>query len=109
LAGDDARTATPPDPRLPRRGLTGCRQLDPSHRRFLDLFARSGSPASLGPGLTTASGAKMSFGGMLPWSAVCAMTGESTAKNDCIRECEQGWQLINLGRKSERTVRTESY
>jgi hypothetical protein len=51
----------------------------------------------------------MSFGGMLPWSAVCAMTGESTAKNDCIRECEQGWQLINLGRKSERTVRTESY
>jgi hypothetical protein len=27
----DARTATPPDRRRPRRGLAGCRQLDPSH------------------------------------------------------------------------------
>jgi hypothetical protein len=31
VAGVDARRATPPDPRLPRRGLAGCRQLDPSH------------------------------------------------------------------------------
>ena len=31
VAGVDARRATPPDLRLPRRGLTGCRQLDPSH------------------------------------------------------------------------------
>ena len=26
-----ARRATPTDPRLPRRGHAGCRQLDPSH------------------------------------------------------------------------------
>src|SRR5208283_4447998 len=31
VAGVDARRATPPDPRLPRWGLAGCRQLDPSH------------------------------------------------------------------------------
>jgi hypothetical protein len=31
VAGVDGRRATPPDPRLPRRGLAGCRQLDPSH------------------------------------------------------------------------------
>jgi hypothetical protein len=31
VAGVDARRATPPDPRLPRRELAGCRQLDPSH------------------------------------------------------------------------------
>jgi hypothetical protein len=31
VAGVDARRATPPDPRLPRRGLAGCRPLDPSH------------------------------------------------------------------------------
>jgi hypothetical protein len=31
VAGVDARRATPPDLRLPRRGLAGCRQLDPSH------------------------------------------------------------------------------
>src|SRR5260370_710837 len=30
-AGVDARRATPPDPRLPRSWLAGCRQLDPSH------------------------------------------------------------------------------
>jgi hypothetical protein len=31
VAGVDARRATPPDPRIPRRGLACCRQLDPSH------------------------------------------------------------------------------
>jgi len=31
VAGVDARRATPPDPRLPRWGLAGWRQLDPSH------------------------------------------------------------------------------
>ncbi len=31
VAGVDARRATPPGPRLPRWGLAGCRQLDPSH------------------------------------------------------------------------------
>src|SRR5271157_2560120 len=31
VAGVDARRATPPDPRLARWGLAGCRQLDPSH------------------------------------------------------------------------------
>ncbi len=31
VAGVDARRAKPPDPRLPRWGLAGCRQLDPSH------------------------------------------------------------------------------
>jgi hypothetical protein len=31
VAGVDARRATRPDPRLPRRGLAGCCQLDPSH------------------------------------------------------------------------------
>jgi hypothetical protein len=35
------------------------------------------------------------------------MTGQSTAKSDCIRECEQGRQLINLGRNSERAERTQ--
>jgi hypothetical protein len=43
---------------------------------------------------------------MLPSSAACAMTGESTAKDDCIRECEKGRLLINLGRNSERAERT---
>jgi hypothetical protein len=31
VARVDTRRPTPPDPRLPRRGLAGCRQLDPSH------------------------------------------------------------------------------
>ena len=31
MAGVDARRATPPDPSLPRRGLAGCREPDPSH------------------------------------------------------------------------------
>jgi len=31
VTGVDARRATPPDPRLARWGLAGCRQLDPSH------------------------------------------------------------------------------
>ncbi len=31
VAGVDAQKATPPDPRLSRWGLAGCRQLDPSH------------------------------------------------------------------------------
>jgi hypothetical protein len=43
---------------------------------------------------------------MLPSSAACAMTGESTAKDECIRESEQGRQLINLARNSERAERT---
>jgi hypothetical protein len=37
-----------------------------------------GVPASLGPGLRTASGAKRSLGEKLSPSAVCPMTGEST-------------------------------
>jgi hypothetical protein len=44
---------------------------------------------------------------MLPSSAACAMTGESTAKDVCIRECEKGRLLINLGRNSERADRTQ--
>jgi hypothetical protein len=73
-------------------------------RPFQPLYSMplEGLPASLGPSLRTASGAKRSLGGMLPSSAVCAMTGESAAKDDCIRECTQGRQLINLGRNSER-------
>jgi hypothetical protein len=43
---------------------------------------------------------------MLPSSAVCAMSGESTAKDECIRESEQGRQLINLARNLERAERT---
>src|SRR5271166_5264356 len=31
VAGVDARRATPPEPRLARWGLAGCRLLDPSH------------------------------------------------------------------------------
>src|SRR5208282_4995872 len=31
VAEVDARRATPPDPRLARWGLAGCRQFDPSH------------------------------------------------------------------------------
>ena len=65
-------------------------------------------PVSLGPGLRTVSGAKRNLGGMLPSSAARDMTGESTAKDDCITECKQGGQLINLSRNSERAERTES-
>src|SRR5271166_4225239 len=36
VAGGDARWASPPDPRLPRWGLAGCRQLDPSHSAASD-------------------------------------------------------------------------
>jgi hypothetical protein len=64
---------------------------------FLPL---EGMPASLGPGLRTASAAERSLGEKLSPSAVCAMTGESTAMDDCIRQCEKGRQLINLGRIS---------
>jgi hypothetical protein len=42
---------------------------------FHSLLALEGMPASLGPGLRTATGAKRSLGGMLPSSAVCSMTG----------------------------------
>jgi hypothetical protein len=44
---------------------------------------------------------------MLPSSAACALTGESTAKDDCIGECEEGRLLINLGRNSKRADRTQ--
>jgi hypothetical protein len=44
---------------------------------------------------------------MLPSSAVCAVTGKSTAKDECIWECEKGRQLINLARNSERAERTQ--
>jgi hypothetical protein len=66
-----------------------------------------GVPASLGPGLRTASGANRSLGGLLPSSAICATTGESTAKDDCVRECKQGRQLIKLSRNSERDERDD--
>jgi hypothetical protein len=62
--------------------------------------------AGLGPALRTAIRADRSLGEMLPTSAVCAMTGESTAKDNCISECEKSRQLINLGRNSERAERT---
>ena len=43
-------------------------------------------PASLGPGLRTASRAKRSLRGILRPSAVCHTTGESTSTDDCIRD-----------------------
>jgi hypothetical protein len=46
------------------------------NRTFLYL-PLEGVPASLGPGLRTASGAVRSLGAKLPPSAICPMTGES--------------------------------
>jgi hypothetical protein len=68
--------------------------------RSIPFLPLEGKPASLGPGLRTVSGAERSLGEKLSPSAVCAMTGESTAKDGCIRECDIGRQLINLGRIS---------
>jgi hypothetical protein len=44
---------------------------------------------------------------MLPSRAVCAMTRESTATDDCIGEGEKSRQLINLTRNSERAEGTQ--
>jgi len=44
VAGVDARRATPPDPRLERWGLAGCRQLDPSHTGLLTCKAADVEP-----------------------------------------------------------------
>src|SRR5208282_5857636 len=38
VAGVDARRATPPEPRLARWGLAGCRQLDLSNDAFLRVL-----------------------------------------------------------------------
>jgi hypothetical protein len=85
--------------------------LEPQNRcahcnRSIPYLPVEGVPASLGPGLRTVRGAKRSLGGMLPSGAVCAVTAKSTAKDECITECEKGRQLINLARNSERAERT---
>ena len=89
------------------RGMSPARARPPSCRNFLDLFAHSSSRASHGAGLRTANGAKRSRGGMLPSSAVCHMTRESTSTDDCIRDCEQGRYLTNPRRNSQRAERPQ--
>ena len=42
VAGVDARRATPPEPRLARWGLAGCRQLDLSNDAFFGVFPTRG-------------------------------------------------------------------
>jgi hypothetical protein len=58
-----------------------------------------GDPASLGPGLRTASGANRSFGEKLPPSATCAMSEESLQdrKTDLALAIAQGISLKKLG------------
>ncbi len=75
-----ARTTEPVQPES-RLEPAGGRCLSPRNRyqRFNRSFPLplEGVPASLSPGLRTASGAKRNLGAKLP-SAICAMTGEST-------------------------------
>jgi hypothetical protein len=106
LAGRDGRR---PSQKLPSTAICWhsvaaktLRSLQPFH----SSLPLEGVPASMGPGLKTVRGAKRGLGGMLQSSAVCAVTGKSTANDECIWECEKGRKLINVARNSERAERT---